>query len=94
MTFKLISETLRYYPPTPLGDRTCIKDYRLPGYDLTVKKGESIVIPVYGMHHDPRFFPEPEQFRPERFSPENKGNITPQAYLPFGQGPRSCIGKR
>lgn len=52
------------------------------------------MIPIYGFHHDPKYFPEPEKFDPERFSDENKGDIDPDTYLPFGIGPRNCIGSR
>lgn len=51
------------------------------------------MIPTYVFHHDPHFFPEPEKFDPERFSEENKHKINPLAYMPFGGGPRNCIGK-
>lgn len=50
------------------------------------------LIPIYGLHHDPKHFPDPEKFDPERFSEENKHNIAPNTYLPFGVGPRNCIG--
>ncbi|KAL7302463.1 hypothetical protein TKK_0005111 [Trichogramma kaykai] len=95
----VMSETLRKYPGAPLTNRVCTKDYDFPpamdgcpGYRM--KKGQALVIPVYGFHTDPRYFPEPEKFDPERFSPENKVKIDPYTYLPFGIGPRECIGKR
>lgn len=52
------------------------------------------LFPVYGFHHDSKYFPNPEKFDPERFSDENKHNIIPGTYLPFGIGPRNCIGKK
>jgi len=89
-----VNETFRMYPPTVLVDRGCTQDYKIPGTNVTVKKGEGILIPVYTVHHDERWFPEPEEFDPERFSKENKGNIHPNTFIPFGSGPRGCIGYR
>ncbi|XP_077293366.1 cytochrome P450 9e2-like isoform X2 [Arctopsyche grandis] len=88
-----VSETLRMWPPILITDRVCAKDYTLPPAN-DIKKGESIWIPIYGFHHDPKHFPEPDCFNPERFSVENKSNINPMTYLPFGIGPRNCIGSR
>nr|XP_012230874.1 PREDICTED: cytochrome P450 9e2-like [Linepithema humile] len=95
----VVSETLRKYPPAPTTDRLCVKDYELPpsqpGYkSVTVKSNDVMMIPVYGLHHDPKYFPNPQKFDPERFSDENKDNIFPCTYLPFGHGPRKCIGNR
>ncbi|XP_021952885.1 cytochrome P450 9e2 [Folsomia candida] len=90
----VINETLRFYPPAPITDRNCTRDYVFPGTDITVKKGEAVTIHIYGIHHDEEYYPEPEKFDPERFSPENRGKINTYAFLPFGQGPRNCIGMR
>ncbi|RWS21810.1 cytochrome P450-like protein 23 [Leptotrombidium deliense] len=49
-------------------------------------------IPFYAIHHDPEYWSEPEIFRPERFLPENKINIKPYTFIPFGVGPRMCMG--
>jgi cytochrome P450 family 9 len=51
------------------------------------------MIPVWALHRDPKYFPNPSKFDPERFSEENKHNILPMTYCPFGLGPRNCIGK-
>ena len=53
-----------------------------------------VLIPVYSLHREEEFWPEPDTFKPERFLPENKDSINPFAYLPFGNGPRNCIGMR
>lgn len=52
------------------------------------------MVPIYGYHRDPNYFPDPLKFDPERFNEENRGNIDPDTYLPFGIGPRNCIGSR
>ena len=58
-----------------------------------VRKGVDMVIPVMAVHRDSQFYPEPERFDPGRFSDENKSKVIPGTYLPFGWGPRNCIGK-
>ncbi|KAF4519366.1 hypothetical protein B566_EDAN011372 [Ephemera danica] len=90
----VVSETLRKNPPAPITDRTCTKNYIVPGTDVLIEEGSSILLPIYALHHDPEFFPEPEKFDPERFSKENKKNIRPYTYLPFGSGPHNCLGMR
>lgn len=72
--------------------RKCVKDCVIKG--LPIKKGTAIIIPAYNIHRDPDFYPDPEKFDPERFSPEAVQSRDPYTYLPFGQGPRNCIGIR
>jgi cytochrome P450 len=86
----VIKESMRLYPPAPSVGREPIQDIQLGGYP--VKKGAILTLSVYGLHHNPKIFPNPEVFDPERFSPENEKNIPRYGYLPFGAGPRVCIG--
>lgn len=74
-------------------NRDCTRDCLIEEAGVTVEKGLKVIIPVLGLHHDPDYFPDPEKFNPDRFSDENKGNIPAYSYLPFGDGPRNCIGK-
>ncbi|XP_065342833.1 uncharacterized protein LOC135941346 [Cloeon dipterum] len=90
----VISETLRKYPPAVGTDRTCIKNYKIPGTEHVIEAGMILSVPIYPLHRDPEYFPEPEKFDPERFSEENKADIKPYTYLPFGVGPHNCIGMR
>lgn len=91
---QVVAETLRKWPITGQTDRTCVKPYL---YDdgklkIQIEKGSNIIFPVYGLHHDPKYYPNPSKFDPERFSDENKQHIVPGTYAPFGIGPRNCIG--
>ncbi|XP_042123647.1 cytochrome P450 3A11-like isoform X3 [Peromyscus maniculatus bairdii] len=88
----VLSETLRLYPNANRIYRACKQDVEIDG--VFILKGFLVMVPIYALHHDPEYWPEPEEFRPERFSKENKGNINPYVYLPFGNGPRNCIGMR
>ncbi len=89
-TEMLVKETLRLYPPAFGTTREAIADTEIGG--TTLKKGNPIYLNIYGVHRDARFFPEPDRFDPERFSPANEKQIAKYAYLPFGGGPRVCIG--
>ncbi|XP_055589833.1 cytochrome P450 9e2-like [Uranotaenia lowii] len=92
-----VSEALRKWPPGPAIDRECVKTYKMKtsdGLEFTVDKGTALWIPIHALHHDPKYFPNPERFDPERFSDERKGSIVNGTYLPFGIGPRNCIGSR
>lgn len=86
-------EALRKYPPVPNLTRKAVKPYKLPNSDFTLNKGLQVVIPVYAIHNDPEYWPEPEKFIPERFTEDEKHNRPQYAYLPFGAGPRLCIGR-
>jgi cytochrome P450 family 9 len=90
----IFTETLRLYPPGAAVDRVCVRNYTLKSDPpLELLPGDNIMVPIYGLHRDPDYYPEPDRFDPERFSDENKHNINPVTYLPFGIGPRSCIGE-
>ncbi|RZC31845.1 p450 domain containing protein [Asbolus verrucosus] len=90
----VLKETFRKYPVTPFLSRKSTAPYTFEETGLTIEKDTLILIPVPGLHYDPEYFPDPEKFDPERFSDENKHNVNPYAYLPFGEGPRNCIGER
>jgi len=86
----VIKEAMRLYPPAGGVTRQPIHDIELAGY--AIAKGSTIAISTYVMHHDPKLYVDPERFDPERFSPENEAKLPKYAYLPFGAGPRVCIG--
>lgn len=88
----IVTESLRKYPPIPSALRQSTKEYTIPGTSLTIPKGTSIEIPVYSLQRDPEHYPEPNKFDPLRFTPENSKARNPFTYLPFGEGPRNCIG--
>nr|XP_043884784.1 cytochrome P450 3A56-like [Solea senegalensis] len=88
----VINESLRLYPIVLRVERVAKASVEING--LEIPKGMVITIPAYTLHRDPDSWPEPEEFIPERFSKENKQNIDPYTYLPFGEGPRKCIGMR
>lgn len=85
---------MRIYPPVPALVRICTKNYKIPDTNVTVEKGTNILISLLGLQKDPKYFEMPNVFDPDRFLPENANKKTPYTYLPFGDGPRSCIGKR
>lgn len=73
--------------------RICTKDYVVPDTNITLKKNDSVIIPIKALHWDPEMYPDPHVFDPERFSEENKKKRHPFSFIPFGEGPRICIGK-
>jgi len=87
------AETLRFYPPVGVLTRAPLRDCKLPTTDVVLKKGTTVIIPVLALHMDPQYFPDPEKFDPERFSEEQKASRPPYTYMPFGEGPRICIGE-
>jgi cytochrome P450 len=87
---QVIQEALRLYPPFWMVDRMAVADDRAG--DLAIPRGSTVIVFVYGAHHAPRFWQDPENFNPERFTKANEKLHTPFTYLPFGGGPRGCIG--
>ena len=90
----VLSETMRLYPPVLRLERKCLTDYKLGDTGIQLRKGDNIEVPVYAIHHSEEYYPDPFQFNPDRFMPENRHQIKPYTYLPFGAGPRNCIGMR
>ncbi|KAJ9587972.1 hypothetical protein L9F63_018601, partial [Diploptera punctata] len=89
----VVSETIRKYPPLSILDRVANVDYKIPGTDIVLEKGTPIYIPLLGIHNDPKVWDNPEDYDPERFNEKNKRGRHPFMYLPFGEGPKFCIGK-
>jgi cytochrome P450 len=90
----VISETLRLYPPLLRLEREAMEDIDLDNSNVKISKGVIVEIPVYAIHHDSEYYENPFVFNPDRFMPQNRSNIIPYSYIPFGAGPRNCIGMR
>nr|ACE75343.1 cytochrome P450 [Glyptapanteles indiensis] len=95
----VVSEILRLYPIAGFLSRVCTKSFELPptlpgSKPLIVNPGTDLWIPLWSIHRDPQHFPNPDKFDPERFMGEAKDTINHSAYLPFGVGPRMCMGNR
>lgn len=88
-----LMEVIRKYPALPILNRECTIDYKVPDSHLTIRKGTAIVISLLGMARDPENFPDPETYDPNRFITANP-EYNEAAYIPFGYGPRACIGLR
>ncbi len=87
---QVIKETLRMYPPIHIGNRSAGEDLQLNGYD--VAKGTRVMYSIYLSHRDKKYWKAPEQFCPARFERHVKRDQPPLTYVPFGGGPRNCIG--
>lgn len=87
-------ETLRKYPPVTFIMRQSTDEYTFNGTKLTIPKDFKVWIPAYGIQRDPAIYPKPEVFDPERFTEDLMKTRHPMYYLPFGDGPRNCIGAR
>lgn len=98
----VINETLRMYPIIPITDRECSKRFELPpvlpdAKPYVLKEGSHVWFPIYAIQRDPRYFEKPDCFDPDRFLDDNKKRsdaFNGDAYMPFGAGPRNCIGNR
>ena len=87
---RLIKESMRLYPPAWSLARTVVAPFELRGY--TIPAGANVVMSQWIMHRNPRYFPDPEKFDPDRWSPDRAQKLPRFAYFPFGGGPRQCIG--
>lgn len=88
---RVLNETMRLYPPAYTIPRVTAEPVELGGYRIPA--GAEVWSWIYFMHHDARWFPEPERFRPDRFTPEAEGARRAGTFLPFGAGTRSCVGR-
>ncbi|HLL26396.1 MAG TPA: cytochrome P450 [Xanthobacteraceae bacterium] len=89
-TMQVIKETMRLYPPAPIMSRQANADTELAG--VPIKAGTQIIIPIYAIQRHRRYWSDPDRFDPLRFAPENEAKIPRYQYMPFGAGPRICIG--
>ncbi len=89
-TTQVIEESMRLYPPAWITDREAIEDDQVG--DLKIPKGAIVVPFIYGVHHSPEIWEDPEAFNPARFEKETRNQLPAFGYMPFGGGPRLCIG--
>ncbi|HET9918769.1 MAG TPA: cytochrome P450 [Ktedonobacteraceae bacterium] len=87
---QVIKESLRLYPPAYAFSRRALREVEIDGY--RVPRDRVVLLAPYTMHRRPEYFPEPEQFQPERFTSEREKQLPRYAFMPFGAGPRICIG--
>jgi cytochrome P450 len=88
---RVVTEAMRLYPPAWIIGRRAIQPYAIGGYVAPVRS--ILLMSQWVMHRDPRFFPQPDRFRPDRWTPEFEAALPKFAYFPFGGGPRQCIGE-
>jgi len=91
-TRMVLAESMRLYPPAWAIGRRALKDFKAG--DFTIPAGSVVLMSQYIMHRDPRYFPEPERFDPERWTPECQAERPKFSYFPFGGGARVCIGEQ
>ncbi|XP_041766572.1 cytochrome P450 6a2-like isoform X3 [Anopheles merus] len=91
---QVINETLRMYPPVPQLIRVTTQPYQVEGANVTLEPDTMLMIPIYAIHHDASIYPDPERFDPDRFALAATHARHTHAFLPFGDGPRNCIGMR
>ncbi len=91
-TWRVLAESMRLYPPAWVIGRRAIADYEVANY--RVPKGSIVLVSQWVMHRDPRFFPDPGRFDPDRWTDEARAARPRLAYFPFGAGPRICIGEQ
>ena len=94
---QVMNESQRCCTAFGIMSKLCTAEFELEGSDglrCRVKPGTEIAIPVWALHHDPEHWPDPEVFDPDRFSNDRKQDIKKMTFLPFGEGPRMCVGMR
>jgi cytochrome P450 len=89
-TLAVLEETMRLFPPVPMTVRVAYEQTELGG--VSIPKGDLVSIVIRNIHRHPAYWPDPLEFRPERFLPENKASLNRNAYMPFLSGPHMCIG--
>ncbi|XP_049285220.1 probable cytochrome P450 6a14 isoform X2 [Anopheles funestus] len=91
---QVINETLRMYPPVPQLIRVATQPYAVAGTNVTLDRDTMLMVPIYAIHHDATIYPDPKRFDPDRFATDALHSRHTHAFLPFGDGPRNCIGMR
>lgn len=91
---QVVNETLRMYPPVPLIVRNSSHSYQITNPDVIIDADTMVLVPVYAIHNDPDIYQNPTRFDPDRFTPDAIQARHTHAFLPFGDGPRNCIGLR
>ena len=89
----VLYESMRMFPPAPRTNRECKQACAVTD-DLIIEEGVDVNFPIFLLHRNPEYWPNPDKFDPERFNPNTEQSYPAFAYLPFGEGPRHCIGKR
>lgn len=89
-TKQVVEEAMRLYPPAWILGRRSVRELELGGYRIPAQT--NLLIPIFHLHRDERYWEQPDDFRPERFAPELRNEINRYQYMPFGAGPRTCIG--
>lgn len=93
----VISESLRKWPPIPIIERCASNNFEIKlnqSHAVVIEKNKRVWIPTFSLHRDGEHFHDPDQFDPERFNDKNRQKLKPFTYLPFGFGPRNCIGSK
>jgi cytochrome P450 len=90
VTRAVLKEAMRLYPPAPVMTRVAAENIELGSE--TIKAGTFMVIPIFALHRHRQLWPDPDRFDPERFTPEREGGYARTQFMPFGFGPRTCIG--